>query len=510
MAAGKLHINLYGRKQRWKIALVILALGIIGASLTYSNLIVNEIRQEERKKIELWAEAIRKKAKLVNYTSRLFDKLREEEHKKVNLMASAWKIVAKPDFLEDYTFITDVIGSNTEIPVIIVDENWNYLLSRNIDTALVNDKGWVKREIELMRKTYDPIEVPIAGSGKQMLLYKDSHLFSELQRVMKDLIKSFISEVVVNSASVPVIYTDHTQETVIDFGNIDSTMIEDPAFVQMRLETMRSHNDPILVDLGNDQQNFIFYEDSFLLTQLQYYPYVVFFFIIVFLLVAYLMFSTFRKAEQNQVWVGLAKETAHQLGTPLSSLMAWLELLRSKAVDSETIDELEKDVKRLETITDRFSKIGSQSKLTEQNVEMVLNRALDYIKNRVSQKVNFSISINEGENITALINPPLFEWVVENLCKNAVDAMEGQGNISVYVMDLSNRVVIDVADTGSGIPPSKHKTIFEPGYSTKTKGWGLGLSLAKRIIENYHQGKIYVKSSEAGKGTTFRISLPKG
>lgn len=510
MAGKRLHINLYSRKQRWKIVLFLLALGIVAASLAYSNLIVNKIRTEERKKIELWAEAIQKKAKLVRYTSELFDKLRKEERKKVDLMADAWKVLAQPSFLDDYTFITKVIGSNTTVPVIIVDDKGFPLFSRNLDSLRSKDATYLAEQLAEMKDIYEPIEFPISKSGNQYLYYRDSKLFSELQRVMQDLIRSFISEVVLNSASVPVIYTDANQETVIDYGNIDSTLVSDPLFIAGRIRAMRSQNEPIKVDLGDGVENFIFYEDSILLTQLKYYPYVVLFFISIFLLISYLLFSTFRKAEQNQVWVGMAKETAHQLGTPLSSLLAWVEIFREKDSDNELVDELEKDVKRLETITERFSKIGSQSNLIAENIQVVLEQSIQYLRNRVSQKVSFTIQNDSGKEVFALINLALFEWVIENLCKNGVDAMEGQGSIHIAFRQHGNSVHIDVTDSGKGVPPSKQKTIFEPGYTTKKTGWGLGLTLVKRIIENYHKGKIFVKSSEAEKGTTFRIVLKSG
>jgi len=221
-------------------------------------------------------------------------------------------------------------------------------------------------------------------------------------------------------------------------------------------------------------------------------------------LIAYLLFSTFRRAEQDQVWVGLAKETAHQLGTPLSSLMAWVQLLETQGVPKNMLDELDKDVKRLETITDRFSKIGSETELKEQSVEELIQGVVSYLRPRVSRKVEIEVVPSET-GILAQLNQPLFEWVVENLVKNAIDAMKGNGKITIRITPQPRNVMIDITDTGSGIAPSKFKTVFQPGYTTKKRGWGLGLSLVKRIVESYHSGKIFVKSSEISKGTTFRI-----
>ena len=229
----------------------------------------------------------------------------------------------------------------------------------------------------------------------------------------------------------------------------------------------------------------------------------------IFLFIAYLLFSTARKSEQNQVWVGMAKETAHQLGTPLSSMIGWVELLKLKGLDEDTVHEIAKDVHRLETITDRFSKIGSTARLEPYNIVMVIYDSVNYIKSRVSPKVRFTITPDLTTQVSAPINLHLFEWVIENLCKNAVDAMEGNGSIHIVVTEDIKQVVIDISDTGKGIQKSRFKTIFHPGYTSKTRGWGLGLTLSKRIIENYHSGKIFVKTSAIGKGTTFRIILKK-
>jgi signal transduction histidine kinase len=218
------------------------------------------------------------------------------------------------------------------------------------------------------------------------------------------------------------------------------------------------------------------------------------------------LFSTARKAEQDQVWVGMSKETAHQLGTPLSSLMAWNEHLLAKGIDPEIVLEMQQDVKRLNTITDRFSKIGSQPTLETQNVNEVLQNAIDYLKKRTSRNVIYHLNLPE-ETVYTKLSTPLFEWVIENICKNAVDSMDGKGDITVSLFNVPEGLYIDIKDTGKGIAKSKFRTVFEPGYTTKKRGWGLGLSLCKRIVNNYHKGKIYVLQSELGKGTNFRIEL---
>lgn len=282
----------------------------------------------------------------------------------------------------------------------------------------------------------------------------------------------------------------------------------DIAYFRAELEQMKEQHAPIqLKVLGADW--YVYYQDSFVLTQLKVFPYVQLSVIAIFLLVAYTAFNSSRKSEQNQVWVGLAKETAHQLGTPISSLMAWVELMKEKfnAEDDPLIGEMENDIKRLEIVADRFSKIGSKPMLEDHLVYDVVKDFVDYFKVRVSNKIHFELTGNAS--LMAGLNIPLFDWVLENLLKNAVNAIENAGSIIVDISGSKTRqqVYIDVTDTGKGIPRSKFITVFQPGYTTRKRGWGLGLSLTKRMIENYHNGQIFVKDSELGKGTTFRIVL---
>jgi signal transduction histidine kinase len=239
---------------------------------------------------------------------------------------------------------------------------------------------------------------------------------------------------------------------------------------------------------------------------LQYFPYIQFIIIGLFVFIGYLIFSTFRKAEQNQVWAGMAKETAHQLGTPLSSLMAWIQLLEAQEIDPMIPREMQKDVERLEKVTDRFSKIGSGAKLEDTDLRITVKNVLDYLRLRISDKV--SIEFIGLEEVNAMHNPSLMEWVIENICKNAVDSMENVGSLIVTVHKSPEWAHIDIKDTGKGIPPNQLKTIFQPGFTTKKRGWGLGLSLVKRIVKEYHKGKVFVLESQEGVGTTFRISIP--
>lgn len=319
---------------------------------------------------------------------------------------------------------------------------------------------------------------------------------------------SFALEMVSNNTTVPCILTDEKNE-IINYRNLDSLKALDEDYLKRQLAIMKGQKEPIEILISGDQKNFIYYKDSVILTKLRYYPYFQLGVITLFLFVSYLAFSSSRRAEQNQVWVGMAKETAHQLGTPLSSLVAWVEYLRSKDKGDEHLNEIEKDVARLQTITDRFSKIGSAPSLQKENISLVLETCINYIKTRSPSRVSFDLASSHNHTIAAPVNVPLFEWVMENIFKNAMDAMEGPGKISVNVTDQQQYVYIDITDTGKGIPKSKYKTVFKPGYTSKSRGWGLGLSLSKRIIEEYHSGQIFVKNSELNKGSTFRIVLKK-
>lgn len=341
---------------------------------------------------------------------------------------------------------------------------------------------------------------------------KKIELWAEATRKLADVNEvnsdiNFLSNVISNNTTIPVIWANDKFE-VISYRNLDSTRAQKPEWLKKKLAEMQADHEPIEIRIGQTLVQYILYSDSELLTRLRYYPYFQLGVISLFLLVSYLAFSTSRKAEQNQVWVGMAKETAHQLGTPLSSLVAWLELLKMKGLSEEYSTEIEKDLQRLQSITDRFSKIGSAPALSRANLHTVLEHSVGYIRSRSSGKVIFTLNPTQNE-VTVPLNIPLFEWVIENILKNAIDAIGGNGNITLNIIDQQQFVYIDISDTGKGITKGAYKTIFKPGYTTKSRGWGLGLSLSKRIIEEYHNGHIFVKHSEVNKGTTFRIVLNK-
>lgn len=319
---------------------------------------------------------------------------------------------------------------------------------------------------------------------------------------------NLVLTVITGNSTIPVIVMDD-KGAIGSWSNITIHGTDTIGCLMKRAARMREANHIIRMDMDEEDVYYeVCYDDSTLLKLLGAYPYVQFAVFVVFLLVALFSLLVMKRNEQNRVWVGLSKETAHQLGTPISSLMAWNEILRANYPDDELLPEMQKDVKRLEMVAERFSKIGSMPEPTPEDVNVSLQRVADYIGRRTSDKVRIVTHLTDHPLVVNM-SAPLFEWVVENLMKNAVDAMNGEGTLTLDVLPAGSRVIVDVTDTGKGIAKSKWKTIFSPGFTTKKRGWGLGLSLAKRIIEEYHHGRIYVRSSELGKGTTFRIELKK-
>jgi len=382
-------VNIYRQKSTWKIALVVSALLIMGASLWYSNELARDIAEREEEEAEMWAKAYRN--------------------------------IIQADENTDLTFELEVIQENENVPAILANHKDSILATRNIDVS----KGY--------------------------------------------------------------------------------------AYLQKRLQEMKSEREsPIEIEISPGVKNYIYYEESIYIRKLKFYPFVQFGIISAFLAFAYVLLATARSAEQNQLWVGMAKETAHQLGTPLTSLAAWIELLKEKKTDSgtkEILDDVQKDIDRLELVADRFSKIGSPPEMKEEALKPLLEKCIDYMRKRTSESVKIELRCEVAPKVK--LSPPLFEWVLENLLKNALDAMSGKGIIILMVSEDKEKILLDIKDSGKGILKSEFNTVFQPGYTTKKRGWGLGLTLSKRIIEQYHGGKIFVKESSQNSGTTFRLTLPK-
>lgn len=317
---------------------------------------------------------------------------------------------------------------------------------------------------------------------------------------------SFYAKIIQSNSTIPVFLAD--ESGIISYRNIDTSRLKSKEKIQAYFEELKSEMVPIRIKITDDYNQYVYYDESSTLKQLKVYPFYQLGIVGLFVVVSYFAFSYSRRSEQNQVWVGLAKETAHQLGTPMSSLMAWVDLMESDPAfaNENSFAEMRKDLGRLKMITERFSKIGSTPVLVPTDISQQLEQAIAYIKIRSPEEVAYIIEPEEP-GLKAMINAPLFDWVIENICKNAMDAMEGRGTITVRCRARNQNIVIDISDTGKGMPKGLFKRVFQPGFTTKKRGWGLGLSLVKRIIENYHKGHIFVRESIPNKRTTFRITL---
>ena len=333
-------------------------------------------------------------------------------------------------------------------------------------------------------------------------------IWAEATRLLlNDEYSDFIFDIIEKNENIPVVIVDD-RDRYISARNFHEPKTNVDKYYEQQIQRLKNTNPPIEITLDENNKQYIYYDNSNILKTLEFFPYIQLSIIALFLMLVIWALSTDKRAEQDKLWAGLSKETAHQLGTPISSLMAWNEILKTRIGDDIICTEIDKDILRLKTITERFSKIGSVPELSSQNISELTQRAVNYMLNRTSKKITYSVEDTTSENL-CLISSPLFEWVIENLCKNAIDAMEGkEGNIDFELFNQEDSLIIEITDSGRGIERGKFKSIFEPGYTTKQRGWGLGLSLAKRIIEEYHHGKIFVKSSELGLGTTFRIEIP--
>lgn len=389
--------NIYDNRRIWKTVFLAVSLVLVAFFLHISNNLVDDLADQERERMEIWANATK-------------------------ALTSAQS--------SDIDFYLSIIKNNNNIPVLLVDDNDNILMSRNF-------------------KMPEPVD-----------------------------------------SLTPDLLSDANR-----------------AFLAKRLKALKKTNNHIPIKIDGATTQHIYYEDSTLLTSMSYLPRIQIAVMIIFVIIVYLAVMSTKKAEQNKVWVGLSKETAHQLGTPISSLMAWVQMLEASGVDKEIVEDMDKDVNRLSMIADRFSKIGSKPEMKLEPVCESVRQGLNYMRARISTSVALSVNLPDNDRNVMLCRP-LFAWVIENLCKNAVDAMQGKGSLNVTAGYDHRTAFIEVTDTGKGIARKNFKTVFSPGFTTKKRGWGLGLTLAKRIIEEYHSGRIFVKWSEIGAGTTFRIELP--
>lgn len=382
-------------------------------------------------------------------------------------------------------------------------KRWKYLLLFFAIIIAASSLWYTDFLVERISKSERTRAELWAESFKKMFETDNDEMMTYLFSVRDSLV---VPAIVTNEKDSIITYV--ALDTSRTYDKIEKDKKYDPKYFQSELRSMKSQHQAISLEL-NGKTSYVYYKDSYLLTQLRYFPYIQLSVIAIFLIIAYSTFNSSRRSEQNQVWAGLAKETAHQLGTPISSLMAWIELLKDKfnAEDDPLILQMENDMKRLEMVADRFSKIGSKPSLTSHSAYETVKDYVDYFSVRVSDKIEFEVT--GDKQLEALLNIPLFDWVIENILKNAVNAIDGRGKISVNILEnlVKDQIFVDITDNGKGIPRSKFDAIFQPGFTTRKRGWGLGLSLTKRIIENFHKGQIFVKESELGKGTTFRIII---
>ena len=499
--------KLYTNKARWKWALAAVALVLIAASLWYTNRLVKSIAEQETRQVKMWAAAMEQHAVMMQSTEEFFNKVSEQEQLRVDLLANAYRRVIDISTNENTAIYLDIIRNNISIPLVITDTKDNIIFSSNLPADQEGKKVF-DSEMKHYYSKFPPIKIDPGYGSVQWLHYNESLIYTELKAVLESMIDHFMEEITLNSVGAPVIITNEDQSKILSYGNLDSLMMQDTNYVKQQLAIMSSENDPLQIEFMNTGKATVFYRTSDLVQQMRYYPMIQMVVFALFLIIAYLLFSSARRSEQNRVWAGMAKETAHQLGTPLSSLMGWIELLKMQEEPFVGTHEMEKDIERLQIVTDRFSKIGSIPVLEPADVIYHIHDTMDYLQKRFSKKFEFEINLPEGELVIPLI-PSLFRWVLENVTKNAIDAMGDHGKITVDLINDSDHIHIDISDTGKGIPKSKIKQVFNPGYTSKKRGWGMGLSLARRIIEDYHKGKIFVKSSVVGQGTTFRITLKK-
>jgi len=427
-----------------KIVLVLAAVIIAVASLIVSQVLVSDLKEEEHTRMEIWAEAMRS--------------------------------LNNADETTDLSLVLSVLNSNNTIPVIVIGKDGKVQTFRNIEINAKNE------------------------ADSTSFLASTAKYLENAGRVIKIYLSGSSSE----PGDFPEEGASETTETVSSEAREDAINVKEASAAGVDAGNGKDASAASLATADAGDYINVCYDDSLMLRRLQSYPYVQLGVVMLFVVIAIFALLTSKRAEQNKVWVGLSKETAHQLGTPISSLMAWQEVLKETYPDDELIPEMDKDIKRLQLIADRFSKIGSLPELEPSSINSVMSHVVEYMNRRTSNKVEMIYDFPE-EDIMVNINPQLFEWVIENLCKNAVDAMEGVGTITLRIRRENSNCAIEVSDTGKGIRRKDISNVFKPGFTTKKRGWGLGLSLAKRIIEEYHKGKIYVKESEVGKGTTFRI-----
>lgn len=487
-------------KKRLKWILLALTVALALMALWQVQKIAATIRAEEQDKVRMWAAAVSQRARMVEATQRFFGEATLDEHRKMEMYTNILQSFNDPDMGTDLKF------SLAYVNYIIDSSRTQIIITSSRDSIITVPQELAGQKLEgTLLDEYSvnpPFQYKIWGMP-MTLYYKESQYYTQLREVLDGLMRSLLTDITQNSVKVPVLVVDSAHTRVLASGNMDKMKVESGKWKE------ELSNDPIEIVLPDGARAYVYYADTDLLRSLRWLPLFYFFIAAVLLLVSYYLFRTARSDEQNRIWVGMAKETAHQLGTPLSSLMAWTELLQGKVLTEQYSAEIQKDIHRLETITHRFSKIGSVPELKDESVSEAVRAAVAYLQGRLPRKVQIITSLPDDDPLLAPLNPYLFQWVIENLCKNAADAMDGAGTITIVASHDVRKIYIDISDTGRGMTPSVQRRIFDSGFTTKSRGWGLGLPLARRIINQYHRGRLYLKYSVPNQGSTFRIVVRK-
>ncbi len=483
----------------WKRGLVFFVAGVLGVSLFFMLSLFKSVKKREYENAKLWIRTIKKQRELIEDVQFLFNDLNKEEQKKLRLWLKAVKRIPNvPPGDPDFDIVFDVIKNNEFVPLILTRGNGVIYDYRNIKD---DSPSGLEQSLIQMKSLHSPISLKLDGDVNY-LYYGESKLHKNIDEVFQVLVKSYLNDIENNVVSAPVLYMDSSQTEVLAYGNLSSGLDVSNKSLSVDEQITQLRNGVAPIKVGDE---FLYVQETQLLFMLRVFPLV---FIIIVILIAvgvFLYLKVSDKNEQSLLWVGMSKETAHQLGTPISSLMAWNEILKEEFKDNIAFQEIQKDIDRLELITDRFSKIGSKPSLEYTDLSAQAEYVMSYMESRISPHVKISKEFTS--KVMVEMNPQLISWVIENLVKNSVDAMLGRGVLSLRMFEENEKAVFEVSDSGKGIKKSLFKKVFRPGYSSKKRGWGLGLALAKRIIEEYHEGKIFVKSSVEGEGTTMRIEF---
>lgn len=498
---------LKGKKQREIVILSCLVLLAL-ASIIIANSLAKRIQAQEEAQVILWAKAITEKAKILKLSNEVFSQLANEERKKVEITAKATQLIVSENKEDVLSIFLDIIKMNDQIPIISTDEQYTVIDFKNIDPKTIQKGIKLTKDKHPEFFNYPPVKIHFLNK-KNYIFYRESIIFQKIQQVLQQSSNQFIDEITNNSSLLPILLFDQDKH-LLNYGNIPEEITSDSLKFKAYIDDLTSSSEPISLDIDAKNKKYLYYQSANLASYIKWFPIGLYTVLGIIFFLAYSAIRNTRKFEKNQIWVGMSKETAHQLGTPISSLSAWLEVFgeneQVSAQQQNVLAEMKKDVNRLSLIADRFSKIGSKPKLESVNLQEILTQCYDYLKKRGSKKIDFTLhAVDSSMNVE--INRQLFEWVIENLVKNAYDAIPNEGKIDIRTTKNQNKIFIDIQDTGKGILPKDVEQIFEPGFTTKKRGWGLGLSLCKRIIEDYFNGKIYVLDSKLNRGSTIRIEL---